>query len=106
MSRTPRLLWINAIQKLEGRCWFCGQEAMTVDHATPRSLGGRNVIDNLLPSCLYCNNLKGDMSVSQFRKYVKAVLVRKMIRTGHIWGGLGGLVIIFYGEGNQNPLRY
>jgi hypothetical protein len=106
LSRTPRSLWIKAINKCDGRCWFCGLEAKTVDHATPRSLGGKNTIDNLLPACLYCNNLKGDMSVSQFRKYVKALLVRRMIELGYIWGGLGGLVILFYGEGNQNPLRY
>ena len=46
------------------------------------------------------------MGVGQFRRYVKAVIVREMIGNGMIWGGLGGLVVIFYGEGNQNPLRY
>jgi hypothetical protein len=46
------------------------------------------------------------MSVSQFRRYIKALIVRKMIENGMIWGGLGGLVIIFYGEGCENPLKY
>lgn len=106
MSRTPRTLWISAIRMCDGRCWFCGDEAKTVDHAVPKSMGGSNTADNLLPSCLYCNNLKGDMTISQFRKYVKALHVRKMISMGLIWGGLGGLVITFYGEGNKAPLRY
>jgi hypothetical protein len=47
-----------------------------------------------------------DMSVSQFRKYVKAVIVRKMISNGMIMGGLGGLVVRFFGEGEENPLKY
>jgi len=106
LSRTPRTLWIEAIRKCDGRCWFCGREAKTIDHATPRAKGGRNSIDNLLPACVYCNNLKGDMNICQFRKYVKAVIVREMIGNGMIWGGLGGLIVLFYGEGNPNPLKY
>ena len=72
----------------------------------PRSRGGTISLDNLLPSCVYCNNLKNDMTVRQFRKYVKALIVRDMIKNGMIWGGTGGLVISFYGEGNVNPLKY
>jgi len=106
LSRTPRTLWIEAIRKCDGRCWFCGRVAKTIDHATPRSRGGKNTADNLLPSCEYCNNLKGDLSVSQFRKYVKAILARKILSTQMAMGGLGGLVVIFYGEGEENPLKY
>jgi hypothetical protein len=46
------------------------------------------------------------MNICQFRKYVKAVIVREMIGNGMIWGGLGGLIVLFYGEGNPNPLKY
>ena len=46
------------------------------------------------------------MNVRQFRKYIKALLVRKMISNGMIMGGLDGLVILFYGEGCENPLKY
>lgn len=106
MSRTPRTLWIEAIRKCDGRCWFCGREAKTIDHATPRCVGGQNTIDNLLPACEYCNNLKADMTVSQFRKYVKAIIARKVLASLMGPGGLGGLVVIFYGEGEENPLKY
>ena len=106
MSRTPRTLWIKAIRKCNGRCWFCGDEANTVDHATPRSRGGVNHIENLLPSCLWCNNTKGDMGIGQFRKYLRALLVRKAIESGAIWGGLDNLKIIFFGENNDSPIRW
>jgi HNH endonuclease len=106
MSRVPRTVWIEVIRKCDGNCWFCGREAKTVDHATPRSRGGTNHIDNLLPACVYCNNLKGDMSIRMFRKHVKFLIARKMLSNGMIWGGLFGLVIRFHGEGERNPLKY
>jgi hypothetical protein len=32
---------------------------MTVDHTTPRSAGGENLLKNLQPMCYACNNAKG-----------------------------------------------
>jgi hypothetical protein len=46
------------------------------------------------------------MTVRQFRKYIKALMVRKMISNGMIWGGTAGLIVLFYGEGCENPLKY
>ena len=108
MSRIPRSLWIKAIQKLDGRCWFCGQEAKTIDHATPRSLGGRNTIDNLIPACLLCNNTKGDMGVSQFRKYLKALMVRELISMGYaaVPNLHQRVQVVFFGEGNTSPFHF
>jgi hypothetical protein len=106
VSRIPRTIWIQAIRKCGGACWFCGREAITIDHATPRSKGGTNEMWNLLPACVYCNNLKGDATVRQFRKYVKFIVARKMLSNGMVCGGLGGLVVRFYGEGEKAPLKY
>lgn len=81
-------------------------EAMTVDHAKPRSRGGLNFADNLLPACLYCNNLKDNMTVSEFRKFVKVRVIRNLMSLGYVLGDLSAIRIVFYGEGNDSPLGY
>lgn len=41
--------------KYNGHCAYCGRplrmKAMTVDHLVPKSKGGGNSIENLMPSC-------------------------------------------------------
>lgn len=61
-------------------CFYCGSRPVrepnarsrgrlpeTIDHIVPRSLGGRNIIDNILPSCRTCNRAKNDMTLDEFR---------------------------------------
>lgn len=38
-----------------------GRILMTVDHILPKSLGGKNNIDNLQPMCCKCNYKKGNI---------------------------------------------
>lgn len=91
--------------KCRGRCWYCGRHADTIDHAKPRSRGGKNLDYNLLPACWDCNNEKSDMTVSEFRRYVRALIIRKMLTYGYNIGrDLTQLVVTFYGEGNPRPL--
>lgn len=40
-------------------CYYCGQEANTVDHVIPRRLGGDDSLDNLVAACKRCNYSKG-----------------------------------------------
>ena len=77
-----------------------------MDHALPRSRGGFNRDNNLLPACDYCNNLKANMTVSEFRKYVKVTVIRRAIEVGLYAGDLSRIKIIFYGEGNANPWSF
>jgi len=47
-----------------GSCAYCGatpyhSDAITLDHVVPKSKGGSNSFDNLLPCCTYCNGDKG-----------------------------------------------
>ena len=45
---------------LYGRaCWRCGAYATTVDHVTPRVLGGGHELANLRPCCARCNASTG-----------------------------------------------
>lgn len=43
-------------------CAYCGYEdsVMTVDHILPRSRGGLDLLENLLPACRRCNYSRGN----------------------------------------------
>lgn len=41
-------------------CHMCGEFADTADHVTPRSLGGGDDPENLLPACRSCNSRRGN----------------------------------------------
>ena len=41
-------------------CYYCGQEATTVDHIVPISKGGISAEDNMIAACLRCNSGKRD----------------------------------------------
>lgn len=57
---------------LNGHCAYCGKkvslEKVTRDHVVPKSKGGGNTVENILPSCKKCNGSKGDMNLEEFRK--------------------------------------
>ena len=40
-------------------CYYCGQDATTVDHLLARSKGGNDSMDNLVAACTKCNYSKG-----------------------------------------------
>jgi len=55
--------WTKIRQRILRRdqfiCFYCGQEATTVDHVIPRRLNGNDSDDNLVASCRRCNLAKG-----------------------------------------------
>ena len=48
--------------ELAYRCFYCGIEGrrVTRDHVLPVSLGGQTCIENLVPACVHCNQIKGN----------------------------------------------
>lgn len=52
-------------------CYYCGcgldESNFTVDHIIPRSKGGDNGLNNMVPCCRTCNTAKGSKILSQFR---------------------------------------
>lgn len=51
--------------KTEGKCFHCSAQldqasAWEIDHLIPRSKGGRHTFDNMVPSCVRCNQDKSD----------------------------------------------
>lgn len=62
-------------QKTAGRCFYCGTQTdpfktFWIDHMRPRSRGGNDELENLVPSCLTCNRRKGKRTVEQFRQMI------------------------------------
>lgn len=47
-------------QRDDHTCQYCGNGASSVDHLTPKTLGGTDRWENLVCSCGTCNRLKGD----------------------------------------------
>lgn len=68
-----------------GRCFYCDIEVhkydhvqgkppkyntATIDHKIPKVRGGSNDISNLALSCWECNNMKGQLTVSEFKAVI------------------------------------
>lgn len=59
-------------------CVYCGrgpraarrmrlaQVVLTLDHLTPRSVGGDNSVANLVTACVSCNSSRGDRPVADY----------------------------------------
>jgi hypothetical protein len=54
------------------QCQYCGKiikNNNTVDHITPRSIGGKTTWENCVLSCLNCNNKKDNKKCSDVKMY-------------------------------------
>lgn len=47
-------------------CTYCGDDAGQVDHVIPRSRGGSDDLENLVPCCGACNLAKGDRTPEEW----------------------------------------
>ena len=57
------------------RCVYCEQGVahgvmLTLDHITPRELGGGNEATNLVTACRSCNSAKRDLPLTSFITYL------------------------------------
>lgn len=96
--------------KCNHRCAYCGIEMTskecTVDHVLPKSKGGKDNYDNLLPSCKTCNHSKGSYTLNRFRrmlsKMFKELGKNPLYRLGRQFGFInekrpkGGKVEFYY----------
>lgn len=66
-------------QKTDGYCIYCGKKlswknygllntrgCWEIDHSRPKSKGGTDHMNNLVPACIPCNRDKGDQTSSQY----------------------------------------
>lgn len=55
--------WLEKLSKIGMKCVYCHKKltfkTLTKDHVIPLSKGGTDDIENIVPSCLRCNQTKG-----------------------------------------------
>jgi len=54
-------------------CYYCGcdpDSRVTLDHVVPRSRGGSERTENLVPGCEACTSDKGSLSLPEYRALV------------------------------------
>lgn len=67
LSRKYRERRLQALARDGYVCFYCGQDATTVDHVIPIKGGGDPVsLDNLVACCVSCNSSKGSRSQGLF----------------------------------------
>lgn len=63
-----------------GRCAYCGCEIsldkFSIDHIVSLYNGGKDEVENMMPSCNSCNHYKGTMGLEKFRKYLEGITRR------------------------------
>lgn len=80
-SRDRRRRMMTLIKRTGDACSWCGfavrldvdqrhARRATVDHLTPRHLGGVNAMTNLAVACAACNETRGDMPVALWREWL------------------------------------
>lgn len=77
-------------QKTGGHCWYCGEEVgwakysecapMHVEHQLPRSRGGTDRFDNLVPACIPCNQRKGVFTLKEYRLFMTLLVANRVGR--------------------------
>lgn len=113
-TRLRKRLWPDIIKKTGGVCYYCGGlgpfGGLGIDHVTPRSQGGTDDLENLVPCCGDCNSLKGvhDLEVFRIRLAFKKAGIKPPSEeqvlfyercAGYPW-------VPFYGESNTNqPIK-
>ncbi len=83
-ARISTQIYIDALHKTQGFCGYCGTPlddgSAFISLMFPRSQGGTDDIENLMPACKLCLKQKGHMTLEEFRTFVLgsiAVFVNK-----------------------------
>lgn len=68
--RFKRVNYKFIYEREKGRCYYCKQRLAikdgTLDHKTPPSRGGNNVLENVCLCCAWCNNDKGILKAGEY----------------------------------------
>ncbi len=70
----------NVYARDAGRCQYCGagvpRDEITYDHVVPRALGGKTTWENIVTSCVFCNQKKGGRTPDQAGMKLRSVPAR------------------------------
>ncbi len=65
------------------RCHYCQEplniDSMTIDHKTPKALSGGNELENLVASCINCNQLKGAIPYEVFMEAMQGGYIEELL---------------------------
>ena len=68
-KRAVKFSRMNVLLRDNWKCQYCGQAMPTrklnYDHVTPRRLGGKTTWENIVTSCIPCNDKKGGRTPEQ-----------------------------------------
>lgn len=74
---------LQVLKISEFKCVYCGKPIDSnlwhLDHFYPKAISGRNVIENLAPSCERCNLMKGSMTGTHFIKRCHKICMNNKI---------------------------
>lgn len=67
-------------------CQYCGADASTFDHVVPRSKGGPDTEDNLVPTCRICNGDKKAFTPTEWAEVCRLRLeaLKQITAGGHL----------------------
>lgn len=72
--RIDESTYMEVLGRTQYCCGFCGvgldDKNTDIALLLPRSMGGGDEIENLMPSCKACKKLKGHLTLEDFRAYV------------------------------------
>lgn len=71
-----RKLYRRLVERDGPFCFWCEERfspdwPYSLDHLIPSSRGGGNQLNNLVLSCDWCNNKRGDMPAGKFKRYIR-----------------------------------
>jgi hypothetical protein len=67
LSRDYKRVRLQVLVRDGYACYYCGQDATTVDHVIPIAKGGDPInMDNMVAACRRCNSSKGSRSEGLF----------------------------------------
>lgn len=84
---------LRHVEKQNMRCWYCGigmrldsahsarDRLATIDHVVPQSAAGPDTEENTVAACLECNQLKGSLSETVFRRDSRFLARQKFANT-------------------------
>ena len=82
VNTLTELEWRSKVELLGLKCQICGNictlerkqpNSLSLEHKIPCSRGGNNAIDNVVPACLACNRMKGELTIEEFRLWLTKV---------------------------------
>jgi 5-methylcytosine-specific restriction endonuclease McrA len=57
---------LDVMQRWGDKCYYCGAKFEHIDHYIPLSKGGSHTLENVRPSCSFCNTSKNNKMPEEF----------------------------------------